>query len=972
MEHPELWPGRLRCDAVEGLLVDVVGLLLERERELAVFDEALASSRSGAGRVVLVEAAAGRGKTALLSAAARRAAGFRALAARGGEFERSAGFGVVRELYGPGVAGHSTTEDVLAGAAKLATPLFGGDMAALAALDAAALNHGLYWLTANLVAERPVLLVVDDVQWADVASLRYLEYLAVRIESLGCVLALAWRPGEPDGDEAFAGRILALDATLHVALQPLTRAGSRALILERLPCGSDELVDRCHAASAGNPFLLGELARAVVARSAAGDEALPLEWLSGAPGHGAGDSVPQRLIRIVRARVSRLPRPGAAIAEALAVLGPQAALRHAAGVAGVTRDAAARAADALAAADLIRPQARIDFVHPLIRRAIYDMQPAAARAEAHGRAARLLAAEHVDAEVIAGHLLAAPCSGDEAVVDWLMGAARTAISHGAPDAAITYLLRALEEPPRPADRVQILRALGNAKVRAGDRDGLLHLQEAHSRSADPGERLGIALDAAHAAVGWGPAGLEEIVTRLPAALDEGQRHDPEAALLARSLLLAATVPTASAQWRRFALEAHQSYREADDGVGRRVLAASLAFTAAWSNEPSDNVRVLARHALADDGAYDRALAAGWQLTWCCPALAVSGDWELAERRLTQALMSGQQRGALRAVRSALWARMAVRALRGDLSGAETDAQQALELHRDPQWHSLMFVMFGAQLIEVLIDRASPAAAQQLLDKLSLDSDRLDAPAVSPQLLCCRSRLRLVQGRTAEAVADAETAREVLAHAALNPIALYPVQERAASAFAAAGLHERAHAAADEALRLATSLGTPATIGTATRCGALLQRGDEQVRQLRAAVELLASSGRRVEHARTLIDLGAAMRRQGERAAARTPLSEGREIAHRCGAHALAQHATQELLATGARPRRIMRSGAESLTASERRVAELAADGLTSRTIAERLFVTQKTVETHLGHIYRKLDIPGRQHIAQALTSDVTA
>ncbi|MGH2920069.1 MAG: helix-turn-helix domain-containing protein, partial [Solirubrobacteraceae bacterium] len=87
---------------------------------------------------------------------------------------------------------------------------------------------------------------------------------------------------------------------------------------------------------------------------------------------------------------------------------------------------------------------------------------------------------------------------------------------------------------------------------------------------------------------------------------------------------------------------------------------------------------------------------------------------------------------------------------------------------------------------------------------------------------------------------------------------------------------------------------------------------------------------------------------------------------RCGAHAVEQRATVELRASGARPRRIMRSGAESLTASERRVAEMAADGLTSRSIAERLFVTQKTVETHLGHVYRKLDIPGRAHIGEAL------
>ena len=153
---------------------------------------------------------------------------------------------------------------------------------------------------------------------------------------------------------------------------------------------------------------------------------------------------------------------------------------------------------------------------------------------------------------------------------------------------------------------------------------------------------------------------------------------------------------------------------------------------------------------------------------------------------------------------------------------------------------------------------------------------------------------------------------------------------------------------------------------ALRTIALLQRGPQQVRGLSAAGEAPENAGRELEHARTLVELGAAMRRQGERAAAREPLLRGRELAHRCGAHIVVRHATQELLASGARPRRIIRSGAESLTTSERRVAELAGTGLTSRAIAEQLFVTQKTVETQLGNVYRKLDIPGRQHIADAL------
>ena len=119
----------------------------------------------------------------------------------------------------------------------------------------------------------------------------------------------------------------------------------------------------------------------------------------------------------------------------------------------------------------------------------------------------------------------------------------------------------------------------------------------------------------------------------------------------------------------------------------------------------------------------------------------------------------------------------------------------------------------------------------------------------------------------------------------------------------------------------------------------------------------------------LLELGGALRRSGERAASRQPLVEARDLARRCGATGTEERAHQELIVAGARPQRVALAGVESLTAAERRVAELAAQGLKNRDIAETLFVTLKTVEVHLGRAYSKLDIKGRSQLAAALAGD---
>ena len=161
-------------------------------------------------------------------------------------------------------------------------------------------------------------------------------------------------------------------------------------------------------------------------------------------------------------------------------------------------------------------------------------------------------------------------------------------------------------------------------------------------------------------------------------------------------------------------------------------------------------------------------------------------------------------------------------------------------------------------------------------------------------------------------------------------------------------------------------GAPRAIGVALRTRGLLCKGEEQISLLTQAIAALEACPSRLEQAHALTDLGAALRRASRRTAAREPLRMGLDLAARCGASALAARAREELVAAGARPRRERLSGVEALTASERRVAQMAAAGMTNREIAQALFVTIKAVALHLTHVYEKLDIAGRAQLPGAL------
>jgi DNA-binding CsgD family transcriptional regulator len=241
----------------------------------------------------------------------------------------------------------------------------------------------------------------------------------------------------------------------------------------------------------------------------------------------------------------------------------------------------------------------------------------------------------------------------------------------------------------------------------------------------------------------------------------------------------------------------------------------------------------------------------------------------------------------------------------------------------------------------------------------------EATASGALLLDARGRLRLQRGEKRAAIADLERCAEIFTATHLSNPVISCWRSTLALAVRAED-PDRAQRLVDEELRLARELGLPRPIGVALRTAGLIARGERGLAQLRDAVGILERCPSTLEQARGLIALGAALRRGGQRAEARDRLRAGFALAHASGAERLAEVAEGELRAAGAKPRRRAFSGVESLTASELRIAEMAAAQLTNQQVAEALFVTAKTVENHLGRVYQKLGIHSREALAGAL------
>ena len=438
-------------------------VLLDRDTELAALADRLEQARAGAGRVIVIEGAAGIGKSSLLAAVTRsaRAQDLTVLRARAGPLEQDAAWGVARQLFTPLQRGPAWSE-LTVGAAGLARraldpeapePALAGD-----AMHAAAL--GLEWLAANLAEQAPTVLVVDDVHWADAPSLRWLAQLAGRLDGLRLGVLCAVRSGEPAGQPDLLAELLAAAPEDPLRPRALGPAAAEALVRERLPAADPSFAHACHAVTAGNPFLLGALVRHLDSERIAPTD----EVAAGLSAFGS-----EQVSRTVQRQLARLPEGAAALACSLAVLGRGAPLRHAARLARLSPEDAARLADALRAAGLVEGERELALAHPLVAGALRASLGAGELGQWHARAATMLAAEGADPERVALHLLRTDPAADPETVAVLRAAAERAITRGAPESAATLLRRALAEPPLEpaiAADVRLVLALALAAARA--------------------------------------------------------------------------------------------------------------------------------------------------------------------------------------------------------------------------------------------------------------------------------------------------------------------------------------------------------------------------------------------------------------------------------------------------------------------------------------------------------------------------
>ncbi|HEX2289942.1 MAG TPA: LuxR C-terminal-related transcriptional regulator, partial [Pseudonocardiaceae bacterium] len=301
--------------------------------------------------------------------------------------------------------------------------------------------------------------------------------------------------------------------------------------------------------------------------------------------------------------------------------------------------------------------------------------------------------------------------------------------------------------------------------------------------------------------------------------------------------------------------------------------------------------------------------------------------------------------------------------RGFLVEAEADARDAMQAFQTARID--MGIPYAAvYLAGALMEQGRLTEAEAALDCVAPPSDRLQLGHWA--WLLNRARLLLLQGRTEEGLEAMLTyGRRLAVHGWHNP-AISTWRSDAALALLALGRHDQAHALAAEELELSRRWGAPRALGVSLRVAGLVEGGKEGLGLLRQAVDVLAPSSARLEHAKALVELGAALRRAGHRTEARQHLRQGIDHAQLCAATPLVERGLTELRATGARPRRLRLSGPAALTPSERRVAELAATGRSNRDIAQTLFITTHTVELHLTRAYRKLGITSRTHLTHTL------
>jgi DNA-binding CsgD family transcriptional regulator len=912
--------------------------LIERSDELAPIEDAFDSAEDGGGRLVVVGGPAGIGKSALLGVAQElaRARGFAVLSGVGTELERGLSLGVARQLFGRIYAenrhaGGRTSVSAFLAPAATEDQDQGGSFRIL---------DDLYWFANDLSQEAPLLLTVDDCQWCDESSLRYLSYLCRRLDGMDVAVVVARRDGGPPSPNL---EDLDQRATSHLNLPPLSLDGVGSLVqrvMGRSP--SVHFATVCRDQTGGYPLYLQKMLEVADQRGLDPDDAAAVE-LQGINAEG--------LVSHVWHRIEALGADAGTVAGLVAVLGEHADRAR------IARLGALGSVEVLETiTDLIAQGVLLEgdvprFAHPVIRTAVEERLSARSLDAWHRGAAHLLDREGADIREISGPLIRCLPAGDEWIVDHLREYSRAVLSDGTPGPAVVALQRALAEPPRKNEGVPLLLELAQAKDASGDSSGALDDLDEALRLADSAHQraeISVVQGKIFALLNR----YEAAIQALEAGLEGITGTDPELErLIDVERINCAFISRGFAEQDLERLTAYEI--DIPDGpVGMGILTAQAA-AAVMKFRQVEKGAALAERALRTGGLRNGSMNTEvWTLaTWI---LILANRADLARSLTERELVQLRQEGHLRDIFT-LEVGMASAALNcGDIAVSVSRAQGALAIADPGPQVSWAHLVHALALLEVgdleAVERALAAAEPQHWD---------EAVGASYGLYLARAQLRIAQGRLGEAAVDVAEMRR---RSDANGDGLLGGDDvwRLIGAILAhhQGDSETARSLASQELEKVRKMGSIGLLGRVLRTAALVGDPKSELELLRESVDLLSSSYCRLEYARSLVEFGAALRRRGERVAARDPLKEGVDLAYRCGGGAVVSQGLAELKATGARPRRLVLDGPEALTPREARMALLAAEGRSNREIAQELYVTLATVEGTLWRAYSKLDISG--------------
>jgi DNA-binding CsgD family transcriptional regulator len=534
------------------------------------------------------------------------------------------------------------------------------------------------------------------------------------------------------------------------------------------------------------------------------------------------------------------------------------------------------------------------------------------------------------------------------------------MSTGAPQAAAILLDRALAEPPPPGQRAGVLREAARAQVTTGRERTFVLLEEALRLAASPLERARIALEVAEAYAAlfrWVDA--VDVIERALAELGDA---DPELAARLEGELVVSGLHDARRAGRVAPVLARLSSRSLE--AASEPAAVAQAMTMLLAGRPADQIAALLEDTLAragpEAGNWDTRAALLW-------VLVVAERFGVVEESLKPMLAQVHRGGSARGFVAAYSSLGLVKLRLGALDEGDAAARTALRVLQEGDFApGLGFA--ATVLSDIAVEAGELGEAQALLDLLPQQG--WPAGVGTVLIPAARGRLRLAQGRLADALANFQACQALFSADVwgmpIRDTGYVHARSGAALALSRLGEQDHAYELAGAELADVRVFGAPRALGIALRAAGLARGGPEGLVLLRESAAALESSPALLERARSLAEYGAALRRSGQRAAARDPLARALELAARCGARPLAAQARDELKAAGARPRRPWRTGVDALTPGELRVARLAAEGRSNREIAGELYVTLKAIEGHLARAYSKLGIDGRDQLPQAL------